>query len=423
MLTVGFISEGVPYPGGSGGQFVTWSLINYLAEHGCKVRLCSLVPKSEVERWEMNEQKHMDVLRRICSDVSLIGFESFLSSRSRLWDKILGIPSYLSDYSQFYPHEFAKKNIVNFIEKDKPDVLYIFDTGPMIALSDYKKVPRMVVPGDPLFEVLKYRLGSLTFKERLQPKNILRWLRYLFMRRKLEKLVVDKLRSYEWVGIYGDQHAKWLSRNDVDCHSLSIPVMAPSKKISPILAKESSRPVSILIFGRQNSTAGRTGVKLLVQEILPLLRKKVGRDHYKIHIAGAGGLPPVFMQATNKANCIIHGEVNDISNVFINSDIFLETSTYPVGVRTRIVTALSFGMCIVACSQSKMGISQLVHGENCLLGDSGRQIVDNLVKCINNPTLCEKLRANALKTYESSFSPHVAGKMILDEMKCLIAPF
>ena len=43
----------------------------------------------------------------------------------------------------------------------------------------------MVVPGDPLFEVLKYRISSLTLKERFQPNNILRWLCYLFMHRKL----------------------------------------------------------------------------------------------------------------------------------------------------------------------------------------------------------------------------------------------
>ena len=423
MLTVGFISEGGPYPGGSGCLFVTWSLINYLIKHGCSVRLCVLLPKSEVDRWEANERRHMEVLRHICSDVVLIGFESVVSSKSKLLDKIISLPIYLSGYSQFYPHESVKKNIVDFIEKDKPDVIYIFDTGPMIAMSDYKEVPRMVVPGDPLFEVLKYRISSLTLKERFQPNNILRWLRYLFMHRKLERLVINKLRNYEWVGIYGDQHAKWLVQNGIDCNSLPIPVMAPKRRriLSAAPLHRTDKPVSILIFGRQNSTAGLTGVKLLVQEILPILRKSVGKDRYQIHIAGAGGLPVAFEKEIRKANCVIHGEVEDMADVFINSDIFLETSTYPVGVRTRIVTALSFGMCVVACSQSKMGISKLVNGENCLLGDTGCQIVDNLLRCVKDANLREKLSANALKTYEATFDPEVAGKIVLREMKRLIS--
>ena len=31
-----------------------------------------LLPKSEVDRWEANERRHMEVLRHICSDVVLI---------------------------------------------------------------------------------------------------------------------------------------------------------------------------------------------------------------------------------------------------------------------------------------------------------------------------------------------------------------
>lgn len=413
-MTISFVLYGVPYPGKSSGHFVMWSLIHSLLKSGYKISLCMMFPERDKTDFETGEGKaHMEYLKTICKNTALLSVPKYrdLFKKISFSEKMLMIFKYFNDPYQCYPEVLLKKQMVEFIDREKPDIIYVFDTGSMIALADYHNVPRMVVPGDPLFLTLKYELNVIPWREKFTCKVLLRIMRYLFIHKRLEKLVIDEASKYEWVGVYGDQHANWLKRNGVSCISLTPPIedLCKTKNYSFIqTGKRKNSPIRILIFGRQDTTAGQNGLKLFIGDILPFLQTYIAEKKCEIHFAGAGTIFPSFKKKLEQGGCIMHGEINNIEEIFTESDIFLELAPYPVGMRTRVVTALSFGICIVAHSASKAGIGSLVHGKNCLLGGNSEQLVAHLMTCIYHAELREELGMNARKTYEEVFVPEKA---------------
>lgn len=411
-MTIGFVLHGIPYQGRSGGQVITWALLLFLLKKGHKIRLCMMLPE-----YDKVHSKHIELLKTMCDDLTLLSFPRYRDrfKKAPFFKKIKMIFEYLTDPHQFYPEFFLKEKIVHFLEEKKNDALYIFDTGPMLALADYNCTPKMAVPGDPLFQVLKYRFGALPWKEKLNMKFFLQAIQYMFIRRRLERLVIDSAAKYEWIGMFGAQHANWLNHSGVPCESLSIPVEDLCKKKNYSFLQTEKRtnlPIRILIFGRQDTTAGQNGLKLFINDVLPALQNNIAQKICEIHIAGAGAVPQYFKKKLEESRCLMDGEVYDIEDEFTKSDIFLELSPYPVGMRTRVVTALSFGICVVANATSKAGLDSLVDGDNCLLGDDGKQLVNHLITCIHDAQLRKKLGMNARKTYEELFVPEKACAII-----------
>ena len=80
-----------------------------------------------------------------------------------------------------------------------------------------------------------------------------------------------------------------------------------------------------------------------------------------------------------------------------------------LGVRVRILTAFSYGACVVAHSANALGIPELEHGENVLLGRNARELADSVARAIAEPELRRRTSAGARATYERFFAPPAAA--------------
>lgn len=64
-MTIGFVLYGVPYPGKTGGHFVTWSLIHSLLKHGHEIRLCMMLrerDKAENEDFNIGNEEEVKII-------------------------------------------------------------------------------------------------------------------------------------------------------------------------------------------------------------------------------------------------------------------------------------------------------------------------------------------------------------------------
>ena len=78
-------------------------------------------------------------------------------------------------------------------------------------------------------------------------------------------------------------------------------------------------------------------------------------------------------------------------------------NTIDLGIRVRIITALSFGFVVISNIANQKGIPELKHNENCLLFKDNSQLID-IIESINNKSVnIFKIQNNALKTFNKNF--------------------
>jgi hypothetical protein len=71
---------------------------------------------------------------------------------------------------------------------------------------------------------------------------------------------------------------------------------------------------------------------------------------------------------------------------------------------------------VVAHSANRLGIPALAHGENVLLGESGR-LAQLTIEALHAPTLRDRLGTAGRRLYESRFTPERAGGRIAEELE------
>jgi glycosyltransferase involved in cell wall biosynthesis len=118
---------------------------------------------------------------------------------------------------------------------------------------------------------------------------------------------------------------------------------------------------------------------------------------------------------------VAHGFVDDLAPLLERADIFLFPSRYPVGIRTRIVGAMSFACCVVTDPSSALGAPELQDRKNVLMADSPGALAATIVEALLLPDLRGRIGDAARQTYEERFAPTVAARAIVDRLVSLAA--
>ena len=119
--------------------------------------------------------------------------------------------------------------------------------------------------------------------------------------------------------------------------------------------------------------------------------------------------PPEWLQRKlSYPNINFIGFVEDFPAAVKTADVYLVTIPDDVGNRSRIVSAWSIGCCVVSHGNGRLGMPELVHGENSLLGSTGGDIADALITACTDNDLNAQLRKNGRLAYDAIFRPDVS---------------
>jgi glycosyltransferase involved in cell wall biosynthesis len=91
----------------------------------------------------------------------------------------------------------------------------------------------------------------------------------------------------------------------------------------------------------------------------------------------------------------------------------------PVGNRTRIITALSHHIPVIAHTNTSMGNTDLLHGVNCLLGRTGAEMANHFFRIYSDKKLANELAKNGRKLYEERNLPAAATKLFIEKIERL----
>ena len=144
---------------------------------------------------------------------------------------------------------------------------------------------------------------------------------------------------------------------------------------------------------------------------------------WEFHLVGGffDTMPMPLQDRLKQFKVKIRGQISPPDDEFFSSHVVLVPTPIELGIRVRIVTAFSFGSCVVAHVANKRGIPELEDSKNCLLGNSGEELAQACRRALVDTELRHMLEAGARNTYESSFSLAKAGGDIARSLEELAA--
>jgi len=171
-------------------------------------------------------------------------------------------------------------------------------------------------------------------------------------------------------------------------------------------------------IGVLSSTGNYYGMRFLADHVLPLLERELKVGDWTINICGRFEFPPELDRLRRAPHVAIRGFVPDVDEEMLGNRIFLllnNAGPYPGGY-TRVIFAFSSGSCLIAHRRLADSMPELVHDENCLLGETPGEIAGLIAAAVNDDALRSRIGEAARRTYIERYRPSLIAERLLGMM-------
>jgi glycosyltransferase involved in cell wall biosynthesis len=407
-LRVGFVIGGIPSLGHSGSTLASWTIIDSLlgAGHEVTAVLCPagyLLDETVPERVAALEQLGVTLRVVEVPDPGPVSRVSFARSLVAPTD------------ADLLPAVRAATGVRDAL--GDVDAGMAFGIEAIAATASYDRAPFLAVlshpPGVPRRLRLRYDPAPRSLVGRASELAFV-----LHANRRTARL----LRRFASVGVFSGHHAEWARRHGVRAWYAHYPMpdlAGPDWRAKREAAQSEPGPPRILMIGHLRGIGTISGFHLFVPEILPALTRELGPDGFEVHVVGGQDPPAQFAEELRHPAVRLRGQISSPEHEFFSAHVLLAPNPTTTGASARILSGLTFGSCVVAHTDSVVGIPELAHGSNCLMAADGPGLVRETLAALRDAPLRVRLGDEARRLYESAFSPAVAAGRIVAELERL----
>jgi hypothetical protein len=407
-MRVGFVIGGIPSLGHSGSTLASWTIVESLLQAGHDVTavLCPagyLLDGTVPERIASLERLGAAVRVVEVPDPGPVSRASFVRSLVAPTDADLLPAARAAD---------AVRAALGEI-----DAGMAFGIEAIAATADYDAAPFLAVlshpPGVPRRLRLRYDPVPRSAVARASELSFL-----AHANRRTARL----LRGFASVGVFSGHHADWARRQGARAWYAHYPMpdlAGGDWREQRTAAQAEPGPPRILMIGHLRGIGTISGFHLFVPEILPALTRELGDDGFEVHLVGGQDPPAAFADGLRHPAVRLRGQISSPEHEFFSAHVLLAPNPTTTGASARILSGLTFGSCIVAHTDSVVGIPELAHGSNSLLAADGAGLARETLAALRDQGLRERLGDEARRLYESSFSPSIAAGRIVVELERL----
>ena len=227
----------------------------------------------------------------------------------------------------------------------------------------------------------------------------------------LELFFFSRTPREEILAMFGSRHSKYWSRM-LGRRVLDLRPFLPS----PAVDLETERgTVPIVYFGGTLAgTASRQSFRLIFEEILPALRNRFGTDMFELRIVG-DGTDSIRQMSAPHPEIKLLGRVPCFETELAAGDVFILPMNYPVGVRTRICSALAAGNICLVHPSVLVNMPELVQCAAIKAVESPADYASAIADLPKGPALI-KLRKAARQFFDGHYSFLAASAPLLDAL-------
>jgi glycosyltransferase involved in cell wall biosynthesis len=413
-MHVATVFAGVPNPYEAGGMLMHWASINALLGAGHEVTFVSLP-------WEKRSDERMEPLRSLGVKVRVLPDAPQPPAPSGRWAAraVYGRSLVWPGDRTLFPALASAEHLAREIEDVRPDVV-LADGNSAVAAAHALPLPKLAFVGDPPGESRLMRMHwDPLYPGRLSRDALLYRLGIRTFAFRADRRMLQLLRSYDSAGIFGAHRAEWARQHGVNAWYVRSPIMdAVGTDWHRLRDAQPANPrPRILLIGHLRGVATISGLHVFVEDVLPKLTEALGPTGFDVRIVGAHE-PPASIASVLEDHPAVHlvGHVEPPDEEFLRADVLLVSTPVETGPRVRILSAFSYGCCVVAHEANQLGIPQLAHEDNVLLADTPGLARETL-RALADPLLRERLGSAGRELYESEFTPERAGARIVEELQ------
>jgi hypothetical protein len=270
------------------------------------------------------------------------------------------------------------------------------EMGWAVALANVK-VPVVCVLGDPISQ----RLAHITKINWLQPKSIYKWLQVQTLRFTNAKIKRD-LGDHIIVTMASPKQCQDYLGYGINCQQFRW--FSPQVQYVPKTLGAVKSKMVCLHVGSLYTSASRSMLEYWERELCPELAKLP----IEFELRFVGKLPPEISEWKSmheNVKFVFVGHLENTDEEFRNADVFFSPMQYPIGIRTRIISAASYGITIIADESAHLGLPEFKNGQDAFFTSTAQQTAEVLMRLANSPSLLLETALNARARWEQSFHP------------------
>ncbi len=367
----------LPYPPDDGSRLRTYQVLKFLSKR-FTVDLISFYLETE------DLVAARDFLKQFCKDIYLLSQGKTRQSKYKLF---------------FYSVDKEKrKEISNIIREKKYDVIQAEKVISLVYLdTDILKNYKVVLDSWGIDSEISFQIYKMQKNFFSKFLSYLKYLRHyyseLFLLSQINYFVAITDKSYNFYSKHFKNKKIFLVPNAVD-----LEYFCSDKDISV----EKGR---ISFVGIMNFLPNIDAVMFFCKEVVPQLRKKID---FKFYIIGKNPTKEVLNLANGK-DIIVTGEVKDIKEHFLKSEVIVIPLRMGSGLRNKVIQAMACGKTVVVTKDATEGLN-VEDNVNILIANTPEEFVEKILLALNNKELNLKIGENARKYVEENFSYDVVEK-------------
>jgi glycosyltransferase involved in cell wall biosynthesis len=301
--------------------------------------------------------------------------------------------------------EVCTSIVDGILRSEKSYIAHIaHDLGWIVALAG-RAAPVIGIVGDP-------------FPNRLRHGHELRWNSPRTWLVRLQALsagsrwtvlgLAKQLNGKVKLGSFTPSHAEEYQDKGLDCQHFRW--FSPEVLLRSEPRKRNSDGVfRMLHVGTLASTASKNMLHYWMRQLLPELASLPFT--VEIRFVGRGG--ERLESCWKNVRLINLGHLGSLESEYQNCDVFFSPMQYPVGTRTRILTAMSFGVPSIADPSASQGLPELVSWQDVFYGQDPIEIKSIIQALYENPELVDAAGKRARRKWEQLFQPRRNVETIL----------
>lgn len=404
-----FSALGVPVAGHGGGTLTVFILIRHFLAAGYDVSVAYLEPtRSDADLYRKAEAglKEMGV-SEVRGIIHPVDMHRQSTVDGGLAAKIRNRLTFNPDY--YRPWHLAGEQARAAVADIRPDFCFLYGFETMAAFLAVDDVPKVAS-----FGVMPYKIEAARNRI-LWRTSPVRWLvanmDFAVKRRHFMHNVSDLAHSVGGIIAFAANERDECRRVAPDANVVYCPNPIPDE--GPSLAdlpprENESGSHRVTIVGHLRGTATQAGHDFLVREIIPALKRRGWFDRLRFDIIGKFAPPAWLAKALDYPNVTFTGFVENFAAAVHRADAYLVCIPDDVGNRSRISSAWALECCVVTHASSVAGMPEIEHGANALVGRTGEDIADLIIRACTDRELNERLRKAGRRSYDAYYRPDVA---------------
>lgn len=375
-----------PYPLEKGDKLRAFHQIKQLSKNH-DIYLCALSD-------EPVSNESLEVLKKYCVDIEVIRLYKF-KIIFNLIHKLLFTKKSLQ-VSYFY-NKSAQTKIDKFINRVNPEHIYC----QLIRVTEY-------VRNSKISKTLDYMDAFSRGMERRVEESP-------FYLKPFLKIETERLKRYEHFIFNDFNHLTIISEQDkeliVNIKNDSIVVVPNGVDYSTYQHREIDKKYELIFTGNMSYPPNIASAVYLVKEIMPI----IWETNPMIKLAIVGANPDLKVTALKSDKVVVTGWVEDISEYYASSKIFIAPMQIGTGLQNKLLEAMAMQL---PCITSKLANNALgaENNINILIGENPVDYANHVLSLLENKELYKNISQNGFNYVKMNFTWEGSTKILEDLM-------